>query len=655
MAKTEERRFQAGEIIFLEGEDSDAAFMVEAGTVELSKVGPQGNIVKLASLGKGELFGEIGVLDKGPRNITARCETAVTVKVIPRAQFLRLMETEPSAALKMMTRMARRLRAADERIVAVASAPQPRPVAAAPGTALVPVPGGGGQGGGGGHGIGGPGGPVLPPGLTGARTRPTLIGRLLDALRGGPPRHVVVGRTAEVAVAPLSLDPEFDQRPYLIEALQGLDRVTVRDVKGALPAVPEGQMVRDLRATRIAARQLLADDGADLLVWGGEDASGRVIELRFSAAADPLVARGGFGPPEDVALTIPADFDDGWHPLLRAVTVAALGGAPAALLRLVEQAKALGLAPPQSLSAPEAAEVLGAFGYAAAAAGLGSGRVDALGWAAQAYRDAIARLPRDAHDQWAQLNKALGLVLQATAERLPQSEQEGPLRDAVAAFKNALQGVNRDADPRGFGALHARLGGVLFRLDKATGDEQALKDAIGHLQYAVQVFTRAEDPWRWAELMNTIAQVLQVYGDHFKSMEALRKAVEVCRQACEVRTPEAAPLLYAATRNNMGSALFLIAKYSGDAEAMRLASVAFRDALAAYRDGGGGGRLTAIIEKNLARAEDLLRRHEGRSVAEPGWASEASPEAAEDEADAAAAAAGTGEPLRADAFDRIRL
>lgn len=644
MAKSEQRQYQAGEIIFLEGEDSDAAFVVESGQVELSKTGPAG-IVKLATLGKGELFGEIGVIDKGPRNVTARCETDVTVKVIPRAQFLRLMETEPAAALKMMTRMARRLRAADERMVAVVSAaPPPRQAAPqAPGTALVPVPPGG-------LAPGVASGGVLPAGMIGPRPRTTLLGRIIDVLRGTTGRAVTPGREVEVAVAPLSLDPEFDQRPYLIEALQGLDRVTVRDVKGDLPPVPEGEYVRDLRATRIAARQLLAEDGADLLVWGGEDASGRVIELRFSAASDPAVARGGFGPPEDVALTIPADFDETWHPLLRAVTVASLGGAPPALLRLVDQARALGLNPPPSLSAPEAAEVFGAFGYAAAAAGLGSGRADVLGWAAEAYRQAIAFLPQDAFDTWAQLNKALGLVMQATAERLPTSEQEAPLRETVAAYENALSAMTRDADPRAWGALHARLGQVLFRLDKAIGDEQALKDSIGHLQYALQVFTRADDPWRWAELMNTVAQVLQVYGDHFKSMEALRKAVEVCRQACEVRTPEAAPLLYAATRNNMGSALFLIAKYSGEMEAMRLASVAFRDALSVYRDGGGGGRLTKVIEKNLARAEDLLRRHEGRSVAQPSWASEEAPESADDEGDSP-----SGTPLRADAFDRIRL
>lgn len=641
VSKSEERRFEAGEIIFLEGEDSDAAFVVQSGQVELSKSGPQG-VVKLAVLTKGELFGEIGVLDKGPRNITARCETAVTVKVIPRAQFLRLMETEPAAALKMMTRMARRLRAADERLITALAAPALRPTPPPPGTALVPL----NQ-----NGVGGPGsGPALPPGLTGARPPQTLIGRILEVLLGTTSQPVAMGRIAEVAIAPLSLDPEFDQRPYLVEALQGLDRVAVRDVKGALPDVDDGLIVRDLRATRVAARQLLADDGADLLIWGGEDATGRVIELRFSAASDPVGARGGFGPPEDVALTIPADFDEKWHPLIRAVTVAALGGSPAALLKLVEQAKTLGLSPPMTLAAHEAAEVLGAFGYAAAAAGLGSGRADALGWAADAYRQAIASLPREAHEQWAQLNKALGLVAQAQAERLPVKDQEGPLREAIGAFKNALSALTRDADPRGWGALHARLGGVLFRLDKATGDEQALKDAIGHLQYAVQTFTRAEDPWRWAELMNTIAQVLQVYGDHFKSMEALRKAVDVCRQACEVRTAEAAPLLYAATRNNMGSALFLIAKYSGDPDAMRLASVAFRDAMAAYRDGGGGGRLTTVIEKNLARSEDLLRRHEGRSVAEPSWAGEASPEAAEDEAESPAIT-----PLAANSFDRIRL
>ena len=127
-------------------------------------------------------------------------------------------------------------------------------------------------------------------------------------------------------------------------------------------------------------------------------------------------------------------------------------------------------------------------------------------------------------------------------------------------------------------------------------------------------------------MMNAIAQALQVYGDHLKSVDVLKKAVDLCRSALEVRTLEISPLLYATTRNNMGSALFLLAKHTSDPEYMRLASVAFRDALAAHRGTGSTGPLGRTIERNLARADPLLPRHESRTVAQPSWAEEQSPE-----------------------------
>jgi CRP-like cAMP-binding protein len=66
-----ERRFAAGETIFREGEPADDAYLIHAGRVEIVKQAP-GGPVRLARLGAGEMFGEMGGLDSTPRSATAR-------------------------------------------------------------------------------------------------------------------------------------------------------------------------------------------------------------------------------------------------------------------------------------------------------------------------------------------------------------------------------------------------------------------------------------------------------------------------------------------------------------------------------------------------------------------------------------------------------
>lgn len=610
---SETRRYAPGEIIFREGEPSEAAYVIEVGRVELIKTG-RGGLVRLGLLGRGELFGEMGVLDKGPRSATARAEEDCLLKVIPRADFLRMVEDDPATALKIMTRMAKRLRDTDERLV---SGEGPEPAGGGtPGTALVPVA------------------PPMPPAGAAAVPRVAvrgpsrgsrLITRLVQVLRGGKAPVEAQRRPKVVAVTPLSLEPEYDQRPFLIEALEGLDRVTLKPTEGDLPPPEEGDLTRDPARARVAARQLLVDEKADLLVWGGEDQTGRVIELRFATSDTPHPDRLGAFPP-DAVLVIPADFDATWTPLLKAVLLAALGGDFDALPALADEAAALGLAPPAGMSGDEQAAVLACYGHVAARAAQVGRRRDLLDRAVEAWRKALERLPREAEDDFIVLHRSLGMVLQSRGEK---ARKEAMLREAAGHYEQALEAIHRDTDPRGWADVSVRLAATLARVDMIGGDETALRAALGHYQAALAVYTRAEHPWRWAELMTAIGHCLQVYGDHLKSIEVLKKAVDVCRSAMEVRTAEAAPLLYAATRNNMGSALFLLAKHTSDPEYMRLAAVAFRDALAVHRATGSTGPLAKTIDKNLRRAEDLLHRHESRPVAQPSWATEEAPETLE--------------------------
>ena len=65
---------------------------------------------EVARFGPGDFFGEMSLLDGEPRSAEVRTLSAVTVLVLDRSEFLRLMESSPALALKVITSMAQRLR-----------------------------------------------------------------------------------------------------------------------------------------------------------------------------------------------------------------------------------------------------------------------------------------------------------------------------------------------------------------------------------------------------------------------------------------------------------------------------------------------------------------------------------------------------------------
>jgi CRP/FNR family transcriptional regulator, cyclic AMP receptor protein len=85
--------------------------VVVSGTVRV-EIGGQ----NVATLGPGEFFGEMSLLDGGPRTATVVAETDVVVEVIGQREFSALIEDTPHLAKKLLIGLARRLRAADLRL-----------------------------------------------------------------------------------------------------------------------------------------------------------------------------------------------------------------------------------------------------------------------------------------------------------------------------------------------------------------------------------------------------------------------------------------------------------------------------------------------------------------------------------------------------------
>lgn len=78
--------FSPGETIFHQGDESEEAYWIISGSVEISIETAQGRSV-LTTLEAGEIFGEMGIIDDQPRAATARALTRTEVDVIGEADF----------------------------------------------------------------------------------------------------------------------------------------------------------------------------------------------------------------------------------------------------------------------------------------------------------------------------------------------------------------------------------------------------------------------------------------------------------------------------------------------------------------------------------------------------------------------------------------
>jgi CRP/FNR family cyclic AMP-dependent transcriptional regulator len=99
--------FPSGEYIVRQGQVGTGFYLIASG-----KVGVLHGSKRLASLGPGEFFGELSVLDQAPRMAHVIAEEPTVCLALASWDFTRLLERNPRIALAMLRVLARRLRAA---------------------------------------------------------------------------------------------------------------------------------------------------------------------------------------------------------------------------------------------------------------------------------------------------------------------------------------------------------------------------------------------------------------------------------------------------------------------------------------------------------------------------------------------------------------
>ena len=113
--KSRRLSFRKGKVIFREGEKSDALYVIEKGSVEISAlIGARERRV-FAIFGPGDYFGEIAVIDSKPRSATATAREASVIRCISSDKVWRMFEKSPRLLVTMMHGFSHRLREFDRR------------------------------------------------------------------------------------------------------------------------------------------------------------------------------------------------------------------------------------------------------------------------------------------------------------------------------------------------------------------------------------------------------------------------------------------------------------------------------------------------------------------------------------------------------------
>jgi CRP-like cAMP-binding protein len=103
-----ERRFMAGETVTKEGAGGAALFVIDAGTADVTVGGEH-----RGTLGPGDFFGEIALIDEGARAATVTATTDLVCRGLTVWDFKPLVMQNPGLAWQLLQSLARRVREAN--------------------------------------------------------------------------------------------------------------------------------------------------------------------------------------------------------------------------------------------------------------------------------------------------------------------------------------------------------------------------------------------------------------------------------------------------------------------------------------------------------------------------------------------------------------
>jgi len=110
------REFARDEVIFAMFEPADGLYVVASGRVKVCISSAEGKELIIATLGPGQFFGEMALLDDEPRSASVVAQLTTTTYRIRRPEFSRLLDASPSIGRKLLRELSLRLRRANAQV-----------------------------------------------------------------------------------------------------------------------------------------------------------------------------------------------------------------------------------------------------------------------------------------------------------------------------------------------------------------------------------------------------------------------------------------------------------------------------------------------------------------------------------------------------------
>jgi tetratricopeptide (TPR) repeat protein len=397
-----------------------------------------------------------------------------------------------------------------------------------------------------------------------------------------------------VAVAHLEGDANSGQEQNLVDSLwrfaateQGSSKLNVQILQfDRTIELKGGDLEIEASKGHEAARRLLAESGADVLLWGrvlkeGNQTRPRLFWTPARAAAHgkatDLYAVQEFELP-------PVFWTDlaQWLGLLvesQAAELNKLEGQYAAgrLLPFIERTRKVLDVEARSWDADTRARVQFLLANALRIYGEQAGTRQPLEEAVATFQEALKERTRDRVPlDWAQTQTALGDALWRLGEREAGTAR---LEAAVAAYQEALKERTRERVPLDWAATQNSLGNALWRLGERETGTARLEAAVAAYQEALKECTRELAPLDWAATQNNLGNALLRLGERETGTARLEAAVAAYQEALKEWTRERVPLDWALAQNNLGLALFRLGERETGTARLKAAVAVYQGAL----------------------------------------------------------------------------
>jgi len=116
MRMTVRRAYPKNTMIVIEEDRGDMLYIIESGSVKITRLDEEGREVILAILGSAEFFGEMALLDGQGRSANVMALEDAVLFTLHRRDFLDVLERFPSISIQLLREMTSRLRKSDQQI-----------------------------------------------------------------------------------------------------------------------------------------------------------------------------------------------------------------------------------------------------------------------------------------------------------------------------------------------------------------------------------------------------------------------------------------------------------------------------------------------------------------------------------------------------------